>query len=477
MGNSESLCKSPEIIEISKRNTHDLSNCSTISDPSPLCVAKIIKIQTKVRSLIASKKLKATFSGHIDNFLLASKFHYILLSNRKFYSFLSSSASDKLKELGSFKFKKSKKNSFVYCIEKEAVEIFDNKNHYCYKGSWNFSYKRHGYGALISDGELNEGEWIENVFTGNGRIIFSDGSYYEGQFKDNQYSGTGKLFRMNASSYEGQWLNCLPHGKGIEKFKDGSTFSGFFEEGLKVKGTYFEVKGKELDGNFVKNKFVEGKVTWSDGKVFEGFWNDQLNFQGVRFTWPDGCFYQGDYRDGRKEGKGRYVWTDGEYIGNFMKGLKHGKGMMRKRNMRFKGDWRFGRLITVLQNLEGSVERSSLNEIAMNEECWQDIIMEINDDCPLVEEKIEEIEVKEVKKIDILETKQRRRKRISINSDITEKPIFLRALEGNNEERRNKSHIKKVSLLDFPDLDFLSLVKDVLIDSEVKKPEGVSKLN
>lgn len=37
----------------------------------------------------------------------------------------------------------------------------------------------------------------------------------------------------NGSMYCGEWRDHKPHGKGFEKYEDGSSYVGFFKDGMK----------------------------------------------------------------------------------------------------------------------------------------------------------------------------------------------------------------------------------------------------
>lgn len=65
------------------------------------------------------------------------------------------------------------------------------------------------------------------------------------------------------------------HGYGVKKIADGTIY----------------------DGNWVENMFVEGKLNYPDGKIFEGKFKDNKPFgYGVR-SWPDGKKYEGYWTD------------------------------------------------------------------------------------------------------------------------------------------------------------------------------------
>lgn len=77
-----------------------------------------------------------------------------------------------------------------------------------------------------------------------------DGSFYRGNFDNNAFEGEGKfVYRTNGMVYNGAWADDHPHGKGTERYQDGSSYEGEFVNGKK--------EGK-------------GTFTWTDGKVYEG---------------------------------------------------------------------------------------------------------------------------------------------------------------------------------------------------------------
>ena len=54
--------------------------------------------------------------------------------------------------------------------------------------------------------------------------------------------------------------------------------------------------------------YVVGIYSWSDGRKFDGEWeNNKMHGQGL-FTWSDGRRYTGDYVDDKKEGHGVFEW-------------------------------------------------------------------------------------------------------------------------------------------------------------------------
>ena len=56
-----------------------------------------------------------------------------------------------------------------------------------------------------SECDLYEGQYLNGLREGYGRIILKDGSYYEGEWKNNFQEGKGKIVYSNGNYYEGEF--------------------------------------------------------------------------------------------------------------------------------------------------------------------------------------------------------------------------------------------------------------------------------
>jgi len=64
-------------------------------------------------------------------------------------------------------------------------------------------------------------------------------------------SGQGKFTWYNGDVYEGEWVDDVKSGIGTLLWSNGNSFSGTWVDGQKEKGTMFEaVSGRSFEGNF-----------------------------------------------------------------------------------------------------------------------------------------------------------------------------------------------------------------------------------
>ena len=110
---------------------------------------------------------------------------------------------------------------------------------YDYEGSVRDG-KLNGFGSMrwAFDGDVYEGQFVDNSLHGLGKFYNDDGDHYEGWFDNWQRSGKGTYWYEPESEkfkYVGEWKNDLPHGIGTLYYRDGQTRHGRFEEGDFIK--------------------------------------------------------------------------------------------------------------------------------------------------------------------------------------------------------------------------------------------------
>ena len=197
---------------------------------------------------------------------------------------------------------------------------FENGN--VFYGQWNEDFEMEGYGKyfLTEEKVLAEGVWEKGGLK-YARIFFPNGDYYEGEILNSVYNGKGKIIYQNGDEYTGQFVEGEKNGEGKIIFNDDKT---------------------EYTGNFVKNNFSgKGHMKWANGIEYDGNFNDNyLDGEGVLFN-TDGEKYEGNFQKNVFHGKGKYTYFNrDEYEGDFEYGIRKGKGIYRnKYGLTFEGIW------------------------------------------------------------------------------------------------------------------------------------------
>ena len=116
----------------------------------------------------------------------------------------------------------------------------------------------------------------DNVKHGKGTVAWSNGDVYEGDFVNDYCTGKGKYTWSNGNVYEGDWVNGERTGKGIFTWSNGDVYEGDFVRGkITGKGKCTWSNGDVYEGDFVDNeRHGYGKCTYSDGRVEEGNWEN-----------------------------------------------------------------------------------------------------------------------------------------------------------------------------------------------------------
>lgn len=215
-----------------------------------------------------------------------------------------------------------------------------------------------GNGRLyFKDTLLYEGSFVDGKRTGKGKYYFEDGTtLYEGELFDDDMHGMGIQYEKDGSVvhqgffirglyYEGELLNGKPHGKGVIRQRDGIIlYEGQFANGLEHgKGRQFSRAFREktqfmiYEGLFEEGHRSVGTCYNSDKTIYyQGeFDHSNCGCGNGKFFYKSGTLrYQGEIRLFTKCGKGKEYYEDGKlsYIGEFSKGCYDGAGTEYNRN-------------------------------------------------------------------------------------------------------------------------------------------------
>jgi hypothetical protein len=130
---------------------------------------------------------------------------------------------------------------------------------------------------------IYEGEAINNVPDGNGKVVWKSGNFFEGQFVHDVVSGYGKLYLKDIALYEGLWNDneflqgrCTSKDECIGLYEEGAVYEGNFIDFLLTGlGKMIRSNGEVYEGEFYEGKpHGKGKLTHSDGTVIVGTWTN-----------------------------------------------------------------------------------------------------------------------------------------------------------------------------------------------------------
>jgi hypothetical protein len=110
--------------------------------------------------------------------------------------------------------------------------------------------------------------------------------------------------------YSGGYVNGKPEGYGEYVWKNGSSFKGIFQNGLR-------------HGHGTWKRFTDDE----NSDAYEGeYVNDKKCGYGI-FKWSNGNLYKGSFFDDVRHGYGEMYWNDTSYYkGMWDKGQQHGEG-------------------------------------------------------------------------------------------------------------------------------------------------------
>ena len=189
---------------------------------------------------------------------------------------------------------------------------------------------------INSKGVCYEGLFINGILNGKGEIIKIDENLrkniYKGDIKNFKKEGKGKE-KTNDFSYEGEFVNDMKHGNGkIFYYNNGDYYEGQFYNGLITGKGFYKWKNQHTYfGDFVCGKMHgKGLYKWTDGNQYEGEYINNIKEGQGEFKWNDGKIYKGRFENGKPHGKGLLtikgitfdaIFDNGTYLGDLKEAM------------------------------------------------------------------------------------------------------------------------------------------------------------
>ena len=138
-------------------------------------------------------------------------------------------------------------------------------------------------------------------------------------------------YRLNKNRLSKRKKSILKGGGGeIKKitYDDGSVYEGEYNDDKKNgTGKYTDINGDVYEGEYKDDKkHGIGNMTYFNSGVYEGEWRDDMKNGRGKYT-VGNRVYEGEWRDDRKNGTGTYTDPDGSvYEGEWQDNEKNGRG-------------------------------------------------------------------------------------------------------------------------------------------------------
>ena len=126
----------------------------------------------------------------------------------------------------------------------------------------------------FTDGNRYAGNWENSKLSGYGTYTFASGIVYTGNFSNGKYHGQGVYTEPGKRKYSGNFIYGVFSGQGtLELYASDTTYEGIFQN----------------------NQLTEGKITYRNGRVYEGKISNFMANGPGKLTYPDGSTKTGDW--------------------------------------------------------------------------------------------------------------------------------------------------------------------------------------
>ena len=188
-----------------------------------------------------------------------------------------------------------------------------------YDGEWKDD-KRSGRGVqTYQDGSKYDGEFKDDKPNGYGVRTWPDGTKFDGVWKDGIVNGNIIRINPDGRKISGEFVNGLANGSFRSTNPHGTDIVEEWENGISLRLHGIEVwpDGTKYDGEWNRDGKGKGAINWTDGRNYKGDWKVLENKQDLpdgegTMSWADGRKYIGDFRDGKMHGIGKMTYSDGK---------------------------------------------------------------------------------------------------------------------------------------------------------------------
>jgi len=187
------------------------------------------------------------------------------------------------------RFASDSRKRFEFATRGLSYRTFINK-YGSFEGWVDVSGKMNGLGkSTLNDGTTYIGNWENNKYSGKGTITLHDKKTHEvtqeytGTFYNNSYNGKG-LLKFGTISYEGDFVNGVFEGAGKLADASGNIYDGAWKSDKPLKGTITYLNGDRYEGPCLFNQKTQqierdgtGTMVYANGQKASGKWeNDKL---------------------------------------------------------------------------------------------------------------------------------------------------------------------------------------------------------
>ncbi len=224
--------------------------------------------------------------------------------------------------------------------------------------------KYNGFGTYeFLTGETYSGNWDNDQYSGQGKMVYPDCGIYEGNYEDGVRSGDGTFTWNNGDVYTGQWSNDEMNGTGTLTYANGFSVSGNFEDNsfsnciIPVEDTTgtLTLTKDEYTLDFTKSGVSysikmnlpgylngSGSISYSNGDIYNGEIASGIKFQGT-YSFSNGDEFTGTFVNDMMS-SGTYTFKNGNKLrGNFDNGVPNGTLTYYVNNKSYTTTWSNGR--------------------------------------------------------------------------------------------------------------------------------------